>query len=226
MKPELIIQLPPLRPDGQRELQAQARQGDMLAVIILRPYWPESQTYVLEHYWDRTNRAIRRKLTPGQDERGRVLASLLRERLKENLVTAGWQDAGTNYEGRLLWRYVGPATSELPPASHAPVTTPLRGTGTPPAPVLQERGLLTPASKRIAVAGEQQPRHAYSRMLTTRLVTFTCRQCGQQVSQQRFPGPTPRYCSEACKQEALRAGTLARVQRFRARQQEQRDKQP
>ncbi len=38
MQPELIVQIPPLRQAPRSELQAQARQGDMQAIIILRPY--------------------------------------------------------------------------------------------------------------------------------------------------------------------------------------------
>ena len=236
MKPELIIQIPPLRPAGLYDsLQAQVRQGDMLAAINLRPYG--NDTYVFEHYWDRTNRKIRRKLTPGQDERGLALLQVLRERLTSALEAAGWQNAGVNYEGRQLWRYIGPTISAQPPApavpaqkpasstpvAHPPQSIPLplapaRPAKYPPALVEQP----APVSKQITVAGEKQPRKAYSRTLTTRLVTFTCQQCGKQVSQQRFPGPRPRYCTEACKQKALRAGTLARVHHFRARQQEQR----
>lgn len=59
---------------------------------------------------------------------------------------------------------------------------------------------------------------AYQRTIKTRLVSFTCVQCGKHVEMQRYPGPLPRYCSENCEQEATRAKTLARVQRFRAKQ--------
>ena len=226
MKPELIVQLPPLRPDGQRELQAQARQGDMLAAIILRPYWLESSTYVLEQYWDRANRAIRRKLTPGQDERGRVLAGLLRERLNAALEAEGWQDAGVNYEGRPLWRYAGPVQREAPaPPAGTAAKPPASRASVPPARPVETTAPAVPAqplpaaSKRIAVPRGKQPRTAYSRTLTTRQVTFTCQQCGKTVSQQRFPGPSPRYCGDTCKQEATRVGTRARVQRFRESKQ-------
>jgi hypothetical protein len=237
MKPELIVQIPPLVPEGSRALQAQARQGDMLAAITLQPYG--FNTYLLESSWDRVNwKTIRRKLTPGQNERGLALLHLLRERLNEALeAAAGWQQAGVNYEGRPLWRYTGPVKREAPAspteapakkqAHSAPTTQPLRGTHTltrpsrpveTTAPAVPDQPPLT-ASKRIAVPGAKQPRQAYSRTLTTRLVTFTCRHCGKQVSQQRFPGPRPCYCTEACKQEATRVGIRTRVQRFRERKQ-------
>lgn len=241
MKPELLVQIPPLRPVAGDYLQAQARQGDMLAAINLRPYG--SNTYIFEQYWDRTNRKIRRKLTPGQDERGVALLQVLRERLTQALEAEGWQNAGVNYEGRPLWRYTEPPASEQPPAPSAaipaqkpgrsaPVARPQRSIPIPLAParpvemlplVVEQPSI---ASKQITVAGERQLRQAYSRTLTTRLVTFTCQQCGKQVSQQRFPGPAPRYCTEACKQKARRVGTLARVHRFRARRQEKSNKRP
>lgn len=245
MKPELIMQIPPLQPDGRRELQAHVRQGDMQAVIILRPYYTPG-VYQWETYWDRINTKIRRKLTPGQQERGLTLAHLLRERLITALEAAGWQTAGQNAEGRSLWRSVEPAMREPPPAQ-APGEPPKRParitrsrgpskqTSAPmpavkPAPVVPT-SLPRPAQeplarKRIEVPMATRPRAAYQRTIYARLVTFTCQQCGKQVSQQRFPGPTPRYCDEACKQESVRVGTLARVQRFRARQRESSESHP
>lgn len=244
MKPELIVQIPPLRPTGPYDvLQAQIRQGDMLAAINLRPHG--SNTYIFEQYWDRTNRKIRRKLTSGQDERGLALLQLLRERLTLALEASGWQSAGVNYEGRSLWRYAGPATSEQPSAPSAGIATqkpalsslltrPQRRSKrantpapVPPAPLTEtptfaltppQPDQVQPVSKRVEVPGATKPRAAFRRTIHTRLVTFTCEQCGTTVSQQRFPGPHPRYCTEACKQEAMRVGTLARVHRFRAKQ--------
>ncbi len=242
MQPELIVQIPPLVP-GQRELQAQARRGDMLAVINIRSYGYDN-LYILEQYWDRANRKIRRKLTPGQDERGLALVQLLRERLSAALEAAGWQQAGVNFEGRPLWRYVEPTTREqhplpLPtevpiqkPASSTTITQPPRNTHAPipstrtvesTAPTLtptpSQPAQAQPARKRVEVPAAAQPRAAYQRTIHTRPVIFTCRECGATVSQQRFPGPQPRYCSETCKQKAMRAGALARVRRFRERKQ-------
>lgn len=60
----------------------------------------------------------------------------------------------------------------------------------------------------------------YQRTMTTRAITFTCQGCGQQVTQQRYPGPPPRYCTDRCRLIARRTHTRARVQRLRARRQD------
>lgn len=60
------------------------------------------------------------------------------------------------------------------------------------------------------------PIEDYSRTITTRPLTFTCRWCQRTVTQQRFPGPLPAYCSEECKMEAQREQTRERVRRYRA----------
>jgi hypothetical protein len=65
----------------------------------------------------------------------------------------------------------------------------------------------------------------YQRTIRTRAVTFTCQRCGRMVTQQRFPGPTPRYCSDGCRYWAQLMRTRERVQRFRMRQQEQGDRE-
>jgi hypothetical protein len=59
----------------------------------------------------------------------------------------------------------------------------------------------------------------YTRTISTRPLTFTCRWCQRTVTQQRFPGPQPAYCSEDCRREAQREQTRERVRRYRARQQ-------
>jgi hypothetical protein len=62
------------------------------------------------------------------------------------------------------------------------------------------------------------PIEDYTRTITTRPLTFTCRWCRRTVTQQRFPGPLPAYCSEECTAEAKREQTRERVRRYRARQ--------
>ncbi len=57
-----------------------------------------------------------------------------------------------------------------------------------------------------------------ARLVGKREVTFTCQRCKQQVTQWRFPGPTPKYC-ETCQPIVQREKTRARVKRVRDRRQ-------
>jgi hypothetical protein len=77
--------------------------------------------------------------------------------------------------------------------------------------------------KRVRVRGHWSrrsflPIDDYTRTISTRPLTVTCRWCQRTVTQQRFPGPLPAYCSEECKAEAKREQTRERVRRYRARQ--------
>jgi len=60
---------------------------------------------------------------------------------------------------------------------------------------------------------------SYTREIATRPIRFTCAWCQDTVTQQRFPGPLPAYCSKTCKKEAQRAQTREGVRRYRERQQ-------
>jgi len=78
-------------------------------------------------------------------------------------------------------------------------------------------------SKRVRVQGHASARtvwgvSSYTREITTRPIRFICAWCENTVTQQRFPGPLPVYCSEDCKKEAQRAQTRERVRRYRERQ--------
>ncbi len=79
-------------------------------------------------------------------------------------------------------------------------------------------------SKRVRVQGHASARTvwgvtSYTREIATRPIRFTCAWCENTVTQQRFPGPLPAYCSKTCKKEAQRAQTRERVRRYRERQQ-------
>jgi len=54
-------------------------------------------------------------------------------------------------------------------------------------------------------------RPAFRRRWVTSPRTFTCVQCQKTVTQERYPGPLPRYCSHACKDQA----TLVKAEEFR-----------
>jgi len=78
-------------------------------------------------------------------------------------------------------------------------------------------------SKWVRVQGHASARtvwgvSSYTREITTRPIRFICAWCENTVTQQRFPGPLPAYCSEDCTKEAQRAQTRERVRRYRERQ--------
>jgi hypothetical protein len=62
---------------------------------------------------------------------------------------------------------------------------------------------------------------AYERTWDTRTVTFQCAHCGETVTQERYPGPTPTYCGQECYEAATaarrREQTRERVRRLRER---------
>jgi len=60
---------------------------------------------------------------------------------------------------------------------------------------------------------------AYMRQVSTRPVTFQCITCKQTVTQERFPGPTPKYCSDACATRALEERNEERVRKQREKRQ-------
>jgi hypothetical protein len=89
-----------------------------------------------------------------------------------------------------------------------------------PTPEEQQR---RPITRVLGIIGDEEARErgaapAYHRTISTRKVTFTCQGCKQTVTQERLPGPTPRYCSNTCQSESRRQKTLERVHRLRERQ--------
>jgi len=75
-----------------------------------------------------------------------------------------------------------------------------------------------PRRQEVAVFGQAaavlpDDRPAFRRRWVTQPVTFTCVQCQTIVTQERYPGPVPRYCRQACKE----ASTVARSEEIRAK---------
>jgi len=66
-------------------------------------------------------------------------------------------------------------------------------------------------------AKERGQEPAYSREVFTREVTFTCIVCGDTVTQQRYPGHMPLYCSEGCREARVAEKTRERVAKHRER---------
>lgn len=84
---------------------------------------------------------------------------------------------------------------------------------------VRSRRPLPASEERVRVASQQTISilaPARSRTLKTRRVTFFCAWCKQPVTQERFPGPRPRYCSDTCKEAAAREKTRERVRRWRS----------
>lgn len=95
-------------------------------------------------------------------------------------------------------------------------------TGPPAATPAQPDDAVAPHQRSVEIFGAladvlpyDQP--VYRRTITTRPVTFTCAHCARTVTQQRFPGPRPRYCDAWCRRQAQRAQTRERVRQHRAR---------
>lgn len=79
-------------------------------------------------------------------------------------------------------------------------------------------------SKLVNIYGDKfakarpRPQVAFQRMISTHEVTFVCTICEKTVTQQCYPGRSPRYCSGPCEDEGRREKTRERVKKLRARQ--------
>lgn len=60
-----------------------------------------------------------------------------------------------------------------------------------------------------------QRRKAYTRVIKTHPVTFTCGECGQTVTEDLFPGAAPKYCNN-CVGVVRRRQNAERVRKHRA----------
>jgi len=58
---------------------------------------------------------------------------------------------------------------------------------------------------------------SYVRVVREREVTFTCQECGRQVTQLQYPGPQRRYCNSDCVAVANSRLSLERMRRLRQR---------
>jgi len=68
-------------------------------------------------------------------------------------------------------------------------------------------------------ARETNPVPAYQRQLSTRPVTFICIVCKKSVTQERYPGPAPKYCSDECRAEHAAQRNEERVHKQREKRQ-------
>ncbi len=196
--------------------------------IVERGHWPPGLylpgAYELTFSYERLSKKGSMDPHRLQDTGDRLVAHL-RERMLAQMREAGWQVVGKTKEGRDIWQ-------------HRPSLTPLQSVLLGGAPEMEavvpqvspsmeqakrEEGRL-PAEKSSqcdATRVQQQ-----TRVYTSRAITFTCRQCGRIVTEQRFPSHTPLYCSNpACKQEATRKKTCERVAKYRRLHPDARKKQ-
>ena len=60
----------------------------------------------------------------------------------------------------------------------------------------------------------------YARTPRPRPVTFTCLDCGATVTEERAPGPTPRYCA-SCSADPIRIRERVRARKAAQRQRQQ-----
>jgi hypothetical protein len=53
-----------------------------------------------------------------------------------------------------------------------------------------------PALEYLADEGHACRRKAYRRVIKTQPITFTCEECGEEVTEDSYPGGNPQYCGD------------------------------
>jgi hypothetical protein len=169
----------------------------------------QAQGYTLET-WYVGRHASARPLGKKQQALAGRRVFPLRHRFMLALEDAGWTVA--QQEGVEVWRHSS-HVSTTSTSEHDQDDQPGFDQGDQPEPELRQSHLVEVVGSDEAKGRGQQP--AYSREVFTREVTFTCIVCNTTVAQQRFPGHTPLYCSQFCKEERVAARTRERVARHR-----------
>jgi hypothetical protein len=59
----------------------------------------------------------------------------------------------------------------------------------------------------------------FARVIETRPVTYICQECGQEVTEELYPGPAPKICF-GCLREVNRRKAAERQRRFRERRRD------
>ncbi len=208
-----VITLDPLQPDGtRRSFRATWTEGTLCAYAELVPFQDNPHNgYVLECWYDRTT--TRGAMGQRQEEQGRKLVTQVQAYMQAALLDTGWIVAKTGKDAATpnVWKH----QSQLTPA---PIQQKLQ-------PEQQNSQAERQAYKTIEVYGNKEARErgqgvAYRRVISLHSVLVTCTKCGQKETQERYPGPKPRYC-HTCAEEAARERTRLRVQNLRKRRQEQ-----
>ncbi len=199
--------------------------------IVERDHWPPgcymSNAYELTYSYERLAKKGPQD-TERLRERGHHLVEQLRERMLVAMHEAGWQVIGQTKEGREIWQHRPPLSSS--PASAAAASHDLAPATEASDPRMEETGEAQPLDRLLVeeMKGEDEAGSVQCqiRVYTSRAITFTCVQCGREVTEQRFPSHTPLYCSNpACKKEGNRLKTRARVEKHRRLHPKARKKQ-
>lgn len=140
-----------------------------------------------------------------QEEIGADLVRKLRERMIEAMQAAGWRAISKTREGRDIWQYRPAIAGQVEQAARANVVKSAGGPGE-------------------SLAGKMARKNVMTVTRMAREVTFVCAVCGQETTQERMPGPLPRYCSDPCEKQGKRDKTRARVARLRAGKREVKSK--
>ena len=65
-------------------------------------------------------------------------------------------------------------------------------------------------------------RKRYTRVISTQAITFICQECGNEVTEEQYPGAAPKWCY-ACRDKVRRRRIRDRVRRYRERQHQTRE---
>jgi hypothetical protein len=65
----------------------------------------------------------------------------------------------------------------------------------------------------LADEGKASRRKAYKRVIKTQPITFTCEECGEEVTEDQSPGGTPQYCSD-CIRDVRKQQNRERVRHY------------
>ena len=65
----------------------------------------------------------------------------------------------------------------------------------------------------LADEGNASRRKAYRRVIKTQPITFTCEECGEEVTEDQSPGGTPQYCGD-CIREVRKQQNRERVRQY------------
>ena len=179
-----------------------------------------------------------------QDEQATLILRELRAQMLAAMVAAGWQEVDRTQEEQPIYQYqpTQHPSATLAPGQDQVEALPIGDADVPDLIVasvaipgemqadqfqddLLELKPVEPAKPRSHVveviggseAKERGQQPAYSREVFTREVTFTCIVCGDTVTQQRYTGHTPLYCSQGCKDERVAEKTRERVAKHRER---------